>query len=52
MNKLQIDYSFANMLVKSLGEYKFKTFLSTFDQVISQDKETEKYLKNLYTENN
>lgn len=52
MKKLQIDYSFAKILVKALGEYEFKMFLTCFDGVISQDKETEIYLKNLYIENN
>lgn len=52
MRKLKIDYSFAKMLVKSLGEYNFKKFLTSFDNVISQDKETEVFLKNMYTENN
>lgn len=49
MKKLHLDYPLAQMLSQKLGYSKFKSFLSKFEYVISQDKKTEDFLKELYT---
>ena len=52
MKKIHLDYALAQVLDQKLGHIKFRKFLSKFEFIISQDKQTEDFLKNIYLKEN
>ena len=48
MKKLHLDYALAQVLNQKLGQKKFQEFLAEFEYIISADKQTEDFLKEIF----
>ena len=48
MKKLHLDYALAQVLNQKLGQKRFQDFLARFEYIISADKQTEDFLKEIF----